>query len=102
MKFFITICVLWFCLWSCTSPESPKNNVPVSGKQIYFKFCVQCHGKNGDLNLNKASDFTTSTLPLDERIHVITNGRNTMLPYRNQLSAEEIQAVAKYTIELKK
>lgn len=71
------------------------------GANVFKTHCQLCHGADGKLGLNGAKDFTTSPLSLDERIQVITKGRNTMLAYENTLSPEEIKAVAKYTLTFK-
>ncbi len=72
------------------------------GASVFKTHCQLCHGADGKLGLNGALDLTASALSLDERITVITKGRNTMLAYEATLSPEEIKAVAKYTIALKK
>lgn len=51
--------------------------------------------------MNGAKDLTASELNKEERIHVITNGRNTMAAYKSLLSEKEIAAVAVYTLKLK-
>lgn len=72
------------------------------GASVFKTHCQLCHGADGKLGLNGAKDLTASPLSESERINVITNGRNTMLAYENTLSKEEIEAVAKYTLSLKK
>lgn len=72
------------------------------GASVFKTHCQLCHGPDGRLGLNGAKDFTTSPLTEDERVQVITKGRNTMLSYENILSADEIAAVAKYTMKLSK
>jgi mono/diheme cytochrome c family protein len=49
-----------------------------------------------------AANLAESKLSLDERIQVITNGRNTMAAFKSLLNEDKIKAVAKYTQELKK
>ena len=71
-----------------------------NGKETFGKFCVACHGATGNMALNGAKKFGESVLTLEERIAVITNGRNMMTPYKGILSEEEIKNVAAYTIEL--
>lgn len=73
-----------------------------AGKKTFDKLCVACHGATGDMNLNGAKKFSESTLGLEERIAVITNGRNMMTPYKGILNEQEIKDVAAYTIELTK
>lgn len=72
------------------------------GKETFGKFCVACHGSTGDMALNGAKKFGESTLNLDERVSVITNGRNMMTPYKGILTEAQIKEVAAYTIELTK
>jgi mono/diheme cytochrome c family protein len=52
-------------------------------------------GASGAFNLQ------TSEITMDERVEVITNGRNVMTPFKAILSPDEIQAVAEYSLELK-
>lgn len=73
-----------------------------AGSGLYRQYCVGCHGADGTLGLNGARDLTQSALTLEERITQIANGKNMMTPFRDVLSAEEIQAVAEYTMGFKK
>ena len=52
------------------------------------------------LQLNGAKDFKYSELTYEERVAIITNGRNLMTPFKEILNEEEIKAVAAYTIKL--
>jgi len=83
---------------SSNSTTAPKED----GKKIYKQYCVTCHGLYGDMGASGAFNLTTSVLKVEERVNVITNGRNTMVGFKTLLSAEKIEAVAKYTLELKK
>ena len=74
----------------------------IDGKKIYKQYCVTCHGLYGDMGASGAFNLTTSELSVEERVQVITNGRNTMTPFKTLLSEEKIKAVAEYTLELKK
>ena len=49
-----------------------------------------------------AFDLTTSELSVEERINVITNGRNVMTAFKSILDEDKIKAVAEYTLTLKK
>lgn len=85
------------------SPNS-KNLVAPSkpdGLAVFRQKCVNCHGNDGKLGLNGAKDLALSQLSLDERILVITNGRNLMTPWKGLLTPEEIKAVAELTQTLK-
>ncbi len=89
-------------LFACGGENGPKASPEelAKGKETFGKLCVACHGSTGNMALNGAKKFGESTLSLDERILVITNGRNLMTPYKGILSEEEIKAVAAYTVEL--
>lgn len=78
--------------------SSPK----VDGEKIYKTYCVTCHGLYGDMGGSGAFDLTKSALSLEERINVITNGRNAMTPFKALLNEEKIESVAKYVETLKK
>lgn len=81
-----------------TAEAAPK----VDGEKIYKTYCVTCHGLYGDMGASGAFNLQTSTLPLEERINVITNGRKAMTPFKDLLTPEKIKAVAEYTLTLKK
>ena len=53
-------------------------------------------GASGAFNLQ------TSELTVEERINVITNGRNTMAAWGSLLNEDQIKAVAEYTMTLTK
>lgn len=72
------------------------------GAVIFKKSCVLCHGADGKLGLNGAKDLTASLLTLEERMNLIRKGKNTMTPFEGILSPEQIEAVARYTLTMKK
>jgi len=72
----------------------------IDGERVYKQYCVTCHGLYGDMGAAGALDLSTSQLSMDERVHVITNGRNAMTPFKSLLSEEKIKAVAEYTLKL--
>lgn len=74
----------------------------VDGEKIYKTYCVTCHGIYGDMGGSGAFDLTKSTLSLEERIKVISEGRNLMTPFKEILSEEKIRAVAEYIETLRK
>lgn len=71
------------------------------GQLIYKQYCVICHGADGKLAVSGAKDLSISTIPMEERINQITNGKGLMTPYKDILSEEQINAVALYLDELK-
>jgi cytochrome c6 len=76
------------------SPAGPD------GKMIFRQYCLTCHGSDGKLGLNGAKDLNLSTLTLEERIGIVTHGKNMMTPFKELLEPAEIEAVAKYTFTL--
>lgn len=95
-------------IWACSSADSSSSqtasgNVAETpdGAKIYKTYCVACHGLYGNMGASGALNLQESTLSLEERIEVVTNGRNTMTPFKSLLSEEKIKAVSEYTITLK-
>lgn len=76
--------------------------VALDGAKIYKTYCVICHGTKGNMGSNGAFNLQTSELSVEERVIVIKNGRGVMTPWKGILKPEEIQAVAEYTMTLKK
>ena len=83
---------------STVGVSSPKPD----GEKIFKIYCIACHGLDGNLGASGAAKLTESTLPLAERVKVVTNGRNAMTGFKALLKPDQINAVAKYTMELKK
>ena len=111
MRFIVFAGFLSLFLFACGG-ESPKENKvvkkkapakkKVDGEKVYKQYCVTCHGVYGDMGASGAFNLTTSVLSVEEKIGVITNGRNTMTPFKGLLSEAKIKAVAEYTEKLKK
>ena len=115
MKKLIIFCAIATAVWACggsdsssSSSDSASSKATASapakpdGQKIYKQYCVTCHGLYGDMGASGAHDLTGSVLTVEERIPVITKGRGAMTPFENLLDEDEIAAVAKYTLELKK
>lgn len=66
------------------------------GEKIYKTYCVTCHGLYGDMGGGGAYNLQESQLSLEERVAVITRGRNAMTPFETLLNKKEIKAVAQY------
>lgn len=85
---------------SCESVNS-QDSVTTEGEELYKTYCVACHGSNGKLKLNAASDLSLSQMTLEERIKNITEGGSMMPAFAEVISEEQILAVAVYIDELK-
>ncbi|MCC6815055.1 MAG: c-type cytochrome [Saprospiraceae bacterium] len=97
LPFVLTICAFFF---TCES-NVKKSDLPLTGKEIFRRNCVLCHGIKGNLMTNGAKDLRFSDLSLEDRILVISKGRNVMTGFGEKLTKEEIKLVAEFTISLK-
>lgn len=98
--------MIFFCLagwiYACSNNGGTGHESETEvGEKVYKQYCIVCHGVNGKLGLNGAKDLTICKFTVAERIHQVTEGKNTMTPFKNVLTAEEIKAVVAYTFTLK-
>lgn len=92
------------------SPDQSKSDATASnaaapaadGEKIYKQYCVACHGLYGDMGASGAANLQLSVLPVEDRVKVITDGRNAMVGFKALLDEAKIKAVAEYTLTLKK
>lgn len=84
-------------------PEISELGELKKGEFIFTTLCAQCHGNNGKKGLFGAADLTVSELNLDAKIKMIKDGSplTVMRSFKNELSEDEINAVAKYVNQLK-
>jgi len=111
MKINITLAFFLLAfIWIACSENQPKdgkqsnakNDISLeAGKKVFKTYCILCHGADGKLGLNGAKDITVSQLTLEERIILITEGKNTMTPFEGSLTKDEIKAAANYSMRLK-
>ncbi len=112
LRYMWVLCVLSAVALACGGGEEENINFDgggsalattgPNGEKIYKTRCVTCHGSKGNMGANGAANLQNSILPVNERVQVITHGRNVMNPFKNILSPEEIEAVAAYTMTLTK
>ena len=82
--------------------EQNQVNISTNAGEIYVKFCVNCHGDNGMLGKFGAANLAFSTMGTKQKIDIISNGKGVMAPYKDDLSTEEIEALAVYLTTLKR
>ena len=103
MKKYVLIALMGGMIWACGGDKASSNSSSapkkVDGKKIFKTYCVVCHGLYGDMEVNGAKDLNLSILTLEERISMVTNGKNLMTPFKGVLTEEQIEAVAQYTID---
>lgn len=93
-------------------PSGVTNVMIKQGRDRYMIYCAPCHGALGDgQGITKAYGMVTTPtfhedrirqLPEGEIFHVITNGRNTMMPYADKLTPDERWAVVAYVRALQR
>jgi mono/diheme cytochrome c family protein len=74
----------------------------VNGGEVYVAHCARCHGDDGKLGMSGATDLSTSTLSLAEKMDIIKNGKGGIMPSYVTIGDDQIKAVAEYTETLKK
>lgn len=82
--------------------ELNSSDATVMGPEVYTSYCVKCHGDDGKKGLMGAVDLSVSAIGRDEIIQVVSDGRNTMTPYKDVLNAAQIEAVSDYVMTLRK
>jgi len=101
--------ILASCGGNSKPPFEPATNKPRSGNvtttinsaDLYAQKCMTCHGADGTKGFGGAKSIPASQLTLQERIDLITHGKNTMPAFKGQLTDDEIKAVAEYSLTLK-
>lgn len=96
MKKTITTLVIIATIIACAGEKQIDLKM---GENIWKTNCVICHGHDGKLSVNGAKDLALSKMNVEERIVLITEGKNQMLPFKSLLSEEKIEAVAHYSLK---
>ena len=88
---------------SLSSDESGLNSsdTAVMGQNVYSSYCTKCHGEDGKKGFMGAYDLSVSTLDKTAVTEIVTNGKESMTPFKDILSTEQIEAVAGYVQTLK-
>jgi mono/diheme cytochrome c family protein len=71
-------------------------------ERLYNRYCKGCHGKQGDLRFNGATNLQESILSEAEAALVIAEGRGKMASYETVLSETEIWLLAEFVNGLRK
>ena len=85
-----------------TGPGGEVDPVLELGQQVYENECARCHGAagGGGFGSELADGKVVEAYPdIADEIEIIANGRNGMPGFADRLSAEEIEAVTRYTRE---
>jgi len=87
---------------SQTETGKPIANPVNSGKLLFEEKCAVCHGPDGTAGISNAANLQKSQLDTNSILQVITQGKNAMPAFAEQLSPEEIKQIANYAITLRK
>ena len=103
-RLFLLLPLLAVPLAACGGDDggtSDADGGDASGQEIYESNCARCHGPDGEggVGLPLGDGAVEDSLTLEGQIEVITEGRNAMPAWGDQLSDEEIEAVATYERE---
>jgi mono/diheme cytochrome c family protein len=96
IRFMLLAFVIIFQLASCSDNEKS-----VDGKSIYTKYCIHCHGVDGKLQLNNAADLSKSALLENDVVKVVSDGRQTMQPFKTVLHEHQIKMVSEYIMDFR-
>lgn len=69
--------------------DTPEGYKSRSGKVIYQKHCVSCHGSDGKLGAAGARDLTSSKMDSLAIVDIIRNGKNAMPRQIQYIETEE-------------
>ena len=107
MRYWVIFLGIVGLVWACANHAGPPAGTAesttasdVSGAAVYQQRCVLCHGADGRMGSNGAKVLPESTLTLEERIEIVTQGKGIMPAFREMISREEIEAVAEFTTTL--
>lgn len=87
---------------STETPAAPTDPVLAQGQQIYLANCASCHGRSGGGGLGpKLSDGLAATRygNIADQEALILNGRGSMPAFKSRFTAEQLDAVVRFTRE---
>lgn len=85
-----------------TDTAAADYDITKHGQLIYVQNCLRCHGDNGDAGISGAPMLSASSCGDRSLRGTIRNGRNLMPGFKDQLSDQEVTAVAEYVKTLRK
>lgn len=100
--------VMLFYAYGISESKSPtfkrtdlgKQYAGVTGEnaaaELFKAECSKCHGIDGRGVLSGAKDLTVSELTTQQKMEIISNGKNAMIAYKKIFTEEQIQALAEY------
>jgi mono/diheme cytochrome c family protein len=116
MRKFSLLFVLALIVLACGGGEDAAGEAPmakagkkpaakeINVKKIWKVRCIACHGLYGDMGVNGAANLQESKRDLAYRVNIIANGSESgvMMAFGEILDEDEVEAMAKYTMDFKK
>jgi outer membrane protein assembly factor BamB/mono/diheme cytochrome c family protein len=83
---------------ACSDDDSSTSPASTTGAEVFASNCATCHGADGSGGQGPAlgDGVVAAKLTEAETLAVVTNGRNAMPAFEDQLSADELDAVVAY------
>lgn len=82
--------------------EKGKEVTSAAGAEVYAAKCALCHGGDGKKMEMGATDLSVSAMDTNQVRVIIMEGKGTMPGFMDQMTHEQVDAVAKYVQTLKK
>ena len=110
MRLLIALFALLFVSISCSETTDKKDNdllneaTKPNGLKIYNRYCVVCHGDEGNAKIGGALDLSISSISHENKVNIVTNGSENkhMRAFNDDLTKAEIEAVVNHVETLKK
>lgn len=82
-----------------TGDNNGDNNTEASGDEVYENECMQCHGDDGEgSGSNPELEGNDAASDHDEVVEQVEEGGGSMPAFEDDLSDDEIDAVADYVV----
>lgn len=83
------------------TPAAPTDPVLAEGQQLYLANCASCHGRGGGGGLGpKLAGVVAARYPnIEDQKALIRNGQGSMPAFKTRFTAEQLDAVTRYTRE---
>jgi mono/diheme cytochrome c family protein len=102
---FLIAAVATTAFYACSgggSSSSQNGNAAQSeGQGLFVSKCAVCHGSDGTAGIANAANLNMSRLDSAAVHQVISNGKNAMPAFGNQLSEEELHKLVSYVLTLR-
>lgn len=80
-------------------PDDADDEI-ILGFEVYRANCARCHGQDGGGGIGLSLHLIEDRLTDEEQHTVVEAGRKRMPAFQTRLSAEEIDAVVRFTREI--